>query len=206
MFRYIIPTILIAISVTGFLMFTKPIIDEVSAIQSKITSFNEALDTSKALESERDKLTQKYNTIDPSNLDRLQKFLPDNVDNIRLILEIEKVASPYGMILENVKYDSTQSNTKDTATATSGTPSQDSGTVVVKGSSSQFGTWNLEFSTEGTYSNFIDFTKDLESNLRMVDISSVAFSSDDNTVVLGKPKVTDSYKYDFKIKTYWLKN
>jgi hypothetical protein len=50
-------------------------------------------------------LTQKYSTIDPVNLDKLTKLLPDNVDNIRLILEIEKIASPYGMILKDVKYE-----------------------------------------------------------------------------------------------------
>jgi len=39
----------------------------------------------------------------------------------------------------------------------------------------------------------------------MVDISSVEFSSDTGSVS-AKTKPSDSYKYDFKIKTYWLKN
>lgn len=76
-----------------------------------MASYNEALNNSKALEAERDKLTQKYNSFDPENLSKLQKLLPDNVDNIRLILEIEKIASPYGMVLKNVKYDATDKNT-----------------------------------------------------------------------------------------------
>jgi Tfp pilus assembly protein PilO len=203
MFRYIIPTILIIIAITGFVIFANPIFNDISTIKTEIASYNEALDNSKALESERDKLTQKYNAIDPSDLDKLQKLLPDNVDNIRLILEIEKLAAPYGMILEDVKYNATQIDTKNPTVGVITPPSQPTGTLT-QDNNKQYGIWNLEFSTEGTYPNFINFTKDLESNLRIVDISSVAFASD--AVPLGKQKPTDSYKYDFKIKTYWLKN
>ncbi len=203
MFRYITPIILIGVGVTLFMMFTNPILGDISNIKNQIASYNQALGNANTLQAERDKLTQKYNAIDPNNLTKLQTLLPGSVNNIRLILEIEKLASPYGMVLENVKYDSS-----DTEAAVG------AGTVASPGATNQktalnnqeYGTWNLEFSTEGTYSNFISLVKDLESNLRLVDISSVNFSSDVTTVVLGKSKPSDSYKYDFKIKTYWLKN
>ena len=212
MFRYITPIILIGISVAGFVMFTNPIVSDISKINTEISSYNEALNNAKSLEEERDKLTKKYNAIDPDSLDKLQKLLPDNVDNIRLVLEIEKLAIPYGMALKDVKYDATQSNnptTTTTTTATSATTEGSSPSVIsdkstTRGDNKQYGTWSLEFSTEGSYSNFISFVKDIESNLRIVDVSSVAFSSDTNA--LGKTKTPDSYKYDFKIKTYWLKN
>jgi hypothetical protein len=50
--------------------------------------------------------------------------------------------------------------------------------------------------------------KDLENNLRIVDISNITFSSDTSGggVAVGKPKSKDSYTYGFTIKTYWLKN
>ncbi len=191
-------------------MFTNPIVSSISKINTEISSYNEALNNAKSLEEERDKLTKKYNAIDPDSLDKLQKLLPDNVDNIRLVLEIEKLAIPYGMRLKDVKYDSTQSNnstsTSTPPTSTTGSSSSDviSDKSTARGDNKQYGTWNLEFSTEGSYSNFISFVKDIESNLRIVDISSIAFSSDTDT--LGKTKTPDSYKYDFKIKTYWLKN
>ena len=188
------------------MVFTNPIIGDVSKINTEITSYNEALDNAKALENERDILTKKYNAIDPNNLDRLQKFLPDNVDNIRLILEIEKLALPYGMALKEVKYDSTLTSKKDITTNEAGTTSQTPNNLIVQDNNKEYGEWTLGFSTEGTYSNFINFTKDIENNLRMVDVSSVVFSSETGGIVLGKPQATDSYKYAFKIKTYWLKN
>lgn len=203
MFRYIGPIILIIAGVGLFAVFTNPILGDISNLKTQIASYNQALDNATTLGAERDKLTEKDNSIDPDNLAKLQKLLPDNVDNIRLILEIEKLASPYGMILEDVKYNATsEQDSGSPATVTSpavAAPSTDE-------SNQAYGTWNLEFTTKGTYPNFISFIKDLESNLRIVDISSIDFSSDTTGTVLAKAQATDSYEYDIKIKTYWLKN
>jgi Tfp pilus assembly protein PilO len=196
------PIILIGIAASLFFMFTNPIYNDISILKTTLASYNEALDNSKALENERDKLTAKYNAINPDDLTKLQKLLPENVDNIRLILEIEQIALPYGMALKNVQYDST-----DTTNAGTNAAGAIAGGVAAKPNSSKdYGTLDLEFSTSGSYDNFINFTKDLENNLRIVDISSIAFSSD--TVTNLNPKVAspEIYKYDFKIKTYWLKN
>ncbi len=135
--------------------------------------------------------------MDPDNIAKLQKLLPDNVDNIRLILEIEGVASPYGMTLKNVKYDTTP-----TDTTISNNP-----TTVAKNSNSDYSTWNLEFSTTGTYSNFLNFIQDLEKNLRIVDISSIDFSSNTGGAVGPNlnPNSLSTYTYTFKVKTYYLK-
>ncbi|PIZ85966.1 hypothetical protein CO033_02930 [Candidatus Nomurabacteria bacterium CG_4_9_14_0_2_um_filter_32_10] len=199
MFKFILPIILIGIAVTGFFLFTNPLYKNIILEREQIASYNEALDNSKALESERDKLTQKYNSFDPENLSKLQKFLPDNVDNIRLILEIEKIALPYGMVLKDVKYDATKKDTED-AVATK--------TVNVRGendfSNKDYGVLSLEFSTQGTYDNFINFIKNLENNLRIVDISSIQFTSSAEPGL--NPSLKEAYKYNFAIKTYWLKN
>lgn len=194
MFKYFLPVSLIGVAVAGFFIFTDPFYADVLSNKDQIASYNEALDNSKALEAQRDKLTQKYNSFSTDDLSKLQKLLPDNVDNIRLILEIEKIAAPYGMVLKDVKY--------DTTSTTAG--AQPAKTTVISSSNKDYGAWNLEFSTQGTYNNFISFLKDLESNLRIVDISSIQFSSNASSGL--NPSTSNSYKYDFKIRTYWLKN
>ena len=205
MSRYFVPIILIGIAITFFFMVTNPLYNQINALKSGGASYDTALSTSKTLESERDQLVAKENAIDPNNLDRLQKLLPDNINSIRLILEIGQIASPYGMVLSNVKYDTSDtSSTTPTGTAP----------VVQVGSSSDasskdYGTFNLEFSTSSSYGNFINFIKDLESNLRIIDISSISFSSTTSTstgAVGSKTNLGEIYNYDFKIKTYWLKN
>lgn len=175
----------------GAVIFVNPLYGEIGLLQQKAAAYNEALENSRTLEQERDKLTKKYNSISLTDLDRLSKLLPNNVDNIRLILEIEKIAGPYGMVLRDVKYNTAAS----TSTGDSGAVTQDAS----MGRNQAYGSWDLEFSTQGTYTNFIKFIQSLESNLRIVDIASVEFSS---TSGAGSP----IYRYTFRIKTYWLKD
>lgn len=195
MFRIITPIILIGISIAGFVSMVGPLYQDINDLRVTVSSYNQALDNSKSLENERDKLTKKHNSINLEDLDRLQKLLPDNVDNIRLILEIEKIASPYGMVLRDVRYNVEKDEDKKTTAVQGG--------AVAKPGNKDYGVWNLEFSTEGNYTNFLNFTRDLESNLRIVDIASIQFSSNAPQV---KGSTSESYKYAFKIKTYWMKN
>lgn len=204
MFKFILPVSLIGVVVSGFFVFTKPLYENITSQKEQIASYNEALDNSKALEAERDKLTQKYNSFNPDDLSKLQKLLPNNVDNIRLILEIEKIASPYGMVLKDVKYDTTAKDTSITEVDGEAAMLAATGRGGADLSYKDYGVWNLEFSTQGTYINFINFIKDLENNLRIVDMSSIQFSS---SAKIGlNPSLPEAYKYVFRIKTYWLKN
>jgi len=200
------PIILIGISVAFFFMFTNPIYNDISALNGEVEIYDNALDNSKALENQRDILTAKYNAIDPNNLTKLQKLLPQNVDNVRLILEIGQIALPYGMVLRDVKYNVTNTSTLGGTGDTQGAIVQ-GGVAIETEVSKDYGIFDLEFSTSGTYDDFINFTKDLESNLRIVDISSIVFSSDTGSSV-NNPKTNSSeiYRYNFKIKTYWLKS
>jgi Tfp pilus assembly protein PilO len=210
MMRFIMPIILIGISVVVFFVLTNPIYTDIGSIKAQVASYDDALNNSKALAGARDVLTQKYNSINPDNLVKLQKLLPDNIDNIRLILEIEQIAVPYGMALKDVKYNATTSDTSGTSgtSAPLGTVGIVQGGGTTQSDNKSYGTWDLEFSTTGTYDNFLSFLKDLESNLRIVDISSIVFSSsgvDVSKTATSSPS-SESYDYSFKINTYWLKN
>lgn len=185
----------------GYFMFASPAYKEIGDLKLKVASYNEALDNAKALENERDKLTQKYNAISVDNLEKIKKLLPDNVDNIRLILEIEKIASPYGMALKDVKYNVFK---KESATPDA-TSTIIQGGVADQSAQADYGAWDLEFSTSGTYNNFLNFSKDLENNLRIVDVASIQFTPSVSTTPIIS-KLPEVYGFHFKIKTYWLKN
>jgi Tfp pilus assembly protein PilO len=202
MFRFLSPIILVGIAVAGFFMFANPYYKEVSSLKTQVASYNEALDNSKSLEAERDKLTQQYNSIETDNLVRLERMLPDSVDNIRLILEIEKLAIPYGMVLRDVKYDTKSQEEVAAAGAVAVKSTKNSAALA---DNKDYGSWDLEFATQGSYYDFLNFVKDIEKNLRIVDITSVTFTSDTGKG-LTTSQPTNNYKYTFKIKTYWLKN
>lgn len=195
MFRFIIPIILIVISVLTFVLFTNPIYGEVTEMRATSASYEEALANAKNLQSVRESLLTKYNGFSSEDVNRLKKLLPDNVDNIRLILEIQGIASKYSMQIKNVKYDA-----KKAAGVEADTPQN---AAQAREQVRDYGIFDMEFSTEGSYDNFVKFVRDMEKSLRVVDITAVTFSSVEGAS--AQSIANNVYKYDFKIKTYWLK-
>jgi Tfp pilus assembly protein PilO len=214
MFRFILPTTLIAIGLGLILGIASPAWSDVSVLRSQVDSLDQALDNSKNLERERDMLVNKQNSMSSLDILKLERMLPDSVENIRLIIEIENIAFAYGMVLDEVKYDAYLDEETEETQGVEVLPGG-----VSKASDRNYGEWDLEFSTYGSYTNFLSFLADIEKNLRIVDVTSVKFSSESpNTVrttqgvstatssYLDIPSGPDVYKYTFNVKTYWMKN
>jgi Tfp pilus assembly protein PilO len=150
----------------------------VLSLKEELAKFEEISSNSNKIVSDRDLLIKKSNQITTSDKTKLTKFLPDNIDNIRLIIEISDMASNRGLVAKNI--------TINEAKKTTDTMNIDN---------SPYGTLNVKFSVNSTYENFLFFLNDLENNLRLFDISDVTFSSSD----------TGFYDFNVGLKTYWLK-
>lgn len=189
---------MISVSLGIFFAYTDPVYKDVKELRVQVSSYDEALDNSKKLEEAKNALNEQYNAFTDEELTRLRKLLPDNVDNIRLILEIESVAVRYGMTINNVEF--------DVATRDANGKQIEEDSKDLKAAHKDYGIFDLSFSTEGTYPNFVAFLADIEKSLRIVDINQIDFTSPDNNPVQGFGKPKDIYKYDISLRTYWLKN
>ena len=196
MTRFIFPIILVGLAKGLFLVYTNPTYSDrtnsqsVSSLQITNAGYDEALNNYQKLLARRDELSKKYNDFSPDDRDRLNKLMPDNADNIRLIIDIQKIASQYGMLPRDIAFDPLSGDSQASQAAVS------PGSIAAAGK--DYGTFDLSFSVVGPYSSFLSFLNDLETSLRIIDITSIDFTSSDATA--------NAYKYSFKIKTYWLKN
>ncbi len=193
-------------------MFTNPTYKEIKELKIKAAEYNEALTTSAKLQAERDALTAKYNSFMPEDLKRLSQLLPDNTDNIRLIIDLQRMAQAYGMTVSSTKFDA--KSTKKVTTPVADSSLQAVGANDVAQATRDYGVFDLSFSTTGSYENFMKFLKDVESALRITDIQSIEFSSDQavsqgsSTSPVGLSvgnTGTAGYLYTVKLRTYWLK-
>jgi Tfp pilus assembly protein PilO len=190
--RFIFPIILIILAITSFMMFTNPMYQEVKAMNMQAAQYDSALTNSQKLQTERDALSVKYHTIAPDSLSRLTSLLPDNADNIRLIIDIQRMAQSYGLSISSIKFDATEGQKGTTSSTLAAVSASD-----LAQASKEYGTFHLEFSTTASYENFRKFLKDIETSLRLTDVESIDFNADTNN--------TGSYTYTVKLKTYWLK-
>lgn len=178
----LIPILFIVVAGGLFMGYINPTYGTIKELRAEEAQFNQALDRSKELQQVRDELLSRYNTFSPTDLARLEKLLPDNVDNVRLILDLDSLASRHGMRLRNVAIGGGSQETR-AAQGQVGTGTGDYESLV------------LSFSVAGDYDTFRAFLDDLQRSLRLVDVIGITFSS----------TPSGTYDYAISMKTYWLK-
>lgn len=203
--RWLLPLILIAAGVAGFLLVTQPIYDEASLLKIEADKYNEALANAAILQQERDRLITKFNSLNTTDLERLEKIVPETVDNIKLILEIQKVAQERGILVKNVKFQPEQFIIEEEGEETAPRASQSANQRRPGAAQNlDYDIFDLEFSIEGRYGAFVEFMKLMEKSLRVVDVRTISFTpgtSEDRDKIY-----TDNYQYTFRINTYRLKD
>ena len=184
----ITPIILIVISIGTFFMYTDQAYrgtnladgtQSVKGLQAENAQYQEALNNTTAIGQKRGTLVTKMEAITSDNLTRLQALLPDNVDNIKLVIDMNQIAENHALTLKNVKL--------DTAAGTDQTK--------IGQDNKKYGTVGLSFSVSSSYENFQNFLADLEKSLRLVDITDLSVTGNDTGV----------YDFSVSLKTYWLK-
>lgn len=201
--RLILPIFLILIAGLLSFLFTKPLYGEIKQLRLEISTYNTALDNSGDLIKTRDSLLEVYNKeIKTEDKERLNRLLPDSINSIELVLEIERIANLRGIPINNISPGSIEIKNNDSAIK-----SEDSATE--KGiDNSSYGVFSLDFEVEGGYDKFLVFLNDLETSLRLIDVKSISFSlptsspDQKNKVVPVNPNI---YNYSLTVDTYWLK-
>ncbi|MEK7192508.1 MAG: hypothetical protein AAB682_00005, partial [Patescibacteria group bacterium] len=102
--RFWLPIFLIILSFTLFFGLTSTVLDQISALSAKSATFNDALSNANELRAVRESLLSTYKKFPAEDLTRLKKMLPSEVDNVRLIIDVDNIAARYGMQLKNVHF------------------------------------------------------------------------------------------------------
>ena len=122
--RILLPSILIFAAVGLFVLYTNPTYQGLKGEMATAAAYNDALNKAQELKSVRDQLLSKRNTFSTDDVTRISRMLPDNVDNIRLIIDINNIAARHGLSLLSVSLD-TVSNASSARSPLSVGPSGD---------------------------------------------------------------------------------
>lgn len=182
MTKLFLPVLLVAAAIGLFALYTNPTYQGTKGLQQEAQVYDDALNKSQELRTTRDQKIAAFNTFSVENKNRLERILPDNVDNIHLIIDINNIAARHGLSLKNVEL----GTVSDSASARSAAAVGTSGEAV--------GSVDLGFTLSASYDNFLAFLQDLEHSLRVLDIEKISFTAG----------LTDLNDYTLNIRTYWL--
>lgn len=179
MFKLLIPIIFILGSIASFMFYTNETYKETKLQNSELQNISGALDKAAQLRAIRDKLAFERNSITTADLIRINKMLPDSVENIGLLIEMNNIARDKGMDLVNPSI------------------AESSGVSDVGPDNTKYGSIKMTFGVNTTYEQFIDFLNTIENSLRIVDVMDISFGAPDDR--LGRAN------FNLTIQTYWLK-
>lgn len=178
--KILTPFILLLASVGLFLLVIKPHYTSIGVIRDESKQYDDAITRAKAVTAKRDELVARRDSFSPEDVARLNTLLPANVDNVRLAIDIDNLASHYGTTIKSIKFSS-----QDTASA-----------GAIGPDTKPYGTVGMSFMITLTYDQFRNFLADLEQSLRILDITSVSFKPSDTSPL---------YDFSVSLSTYWLK-
>ena len=185
--RNLYATILVIMAIGLYFTVTKGILAEANVIRSSNNEYITAIKNAEDLIKVRDKVLADYNKLLPEDREKLNKFVPKSIDNIRLIIDLNNVALRYGFALKGI-----QASASNKIPDTSSAPQMNSSVI----SAPVLDTVTVSFGVTAPYQQFISFLQDLEASLRILDISSLSVTANDSGV----------YEWKVDLKTYWLRN
>lgn len=183
----LVPLVFVLIAIGLFVGYINPTYTQsIAAENQQIASDNSALAAAATFSKRESALESQKNAIDPASLARVEEYLPDSVNNIQLIIDLEALASRSGIALSGFSIQPNQSSSNSSGTQSSaGSPLQ---------STSLTDSLDLSVTATGTYSAFQSFLAGAEQSLRPLDITQLT--------VQDSP--TGVYTYTMTFRIYWL--
>lgn len=203
--RLILPITLILASVGVFFFYIQPTYEDITALRQEAGRLDQALSKARELQTMRDQLLSRFNALDPEDLARLQKMLPDNIDNVRLILDIDNIAAAYGLQIRDFGISESAPGTSPSDGAQQQGSDEESAGATQQAAGGQSGAAHrsvvMDFSVQATYDEFLNFARDLERSLRLVDITSISLAGGGGATEEG---AEPQYGFGVSLRTYWL--
>jgi Tfp pilus assembly protein PilO len=193
--RNITATILIVLAIGLYMTVTRSQVAVVQGIRAQNLEYTTAISNAERLIKVRDRVLKDYNNIREEDRQRLDKMIPNTVDNIRLIIDMNSIGLKHGFSLRNIKANASKGEKTNVAVSS---PAQRSTTRSSNSSSiptPTLDTVSVSFSVTATYQQFINFMRDLESNLRIMDLTKLTLTANDNGM----------YDFGVELRTYWLR-
>jgi Tfp pilus assembly protein PilO len=179
----ILPICALLIAIAIFFGYVQPTWNgAIAETKAAIAADDQALEAAKAYSAQQNALASDRNKIKATDIAQLIAFLPDSVDNVGLILDLNALAARSGLSLSNIDV-----RTNTGSTASSG--------ATASAAMDPISSVDLSLSAVGTYASLENFLTGIEKSQRILDVRDI--------VVKGSE--TGVYSYDIILRLYWLR-
>ena len=168
-----------------YFLYISPAITDVQDLSVKKDEYMNVLSKVQEIKAKRDALSTEYNSISSSDMEKLNKIIPEEFNSVQSANNINNIALKNGMFIKTFRESSASTSNQATGA---------NGSEVGK-----YKTNIISITLIGQYNQLVSFLKDIESSLELMDVVSLS-------LVGGGSKPTDTqYNYTLEINTYSLR-
>jgi Tfp pilus assembly protein PilO len=160
---------------------------KVKDLSKQVDGYNSALSAAEKFKSREDALIADRNNLPPEGLKRLETFLPDGVDNVQLILDLNALATRSGLRLASFEVATPESAT--------GAAAPVAASFNLGGDSKPTDSITISLSAVGSYESLHTFMSAAENSLRPLDLEAFTLTNSETGV----------YGYTLVYRIYWLR-
>ncbi len=185
MITRILPALVLLIAIGLFFGYISPTYaTKIEPLQGQIKQYNSTLAAAADFQKKEAQLAADRNAIPADAIARLETYLPDGVDNVQLILDLNALAAKSGVQLSNFDIKT------DTTTSSDGAAGQ----LPLDANNQKVDSLDLTVKAVGTYGAFRTFLNGVEQSLRPMDLVQLDIEN----------SPTGVYNYDMTFRIYWL--
>jgi Tfp pilus assembly protein PilO len=178
-----------------FFTYISPAYDTLQAFRAQVVQLDTALQNSQDLKQQREEKITQMNELPRADVARLMKILPDTLDPVRVIVDLDGLAYQTGVTLDS--FDIPDLVYKPTA---AGSQAQNAS------STNELEQAQFTVLCIGQYDSVKQFLRGMETSLGLLDVTSIAIdtkldsrSAQKNTLPPGQVAATVVFQ------AYWLK-
>jgi len=186
MFRTITPILSIAIALFVFFFFVQPRLDTIKLLRAEAQQYEDAVERATELNALLSNLITQKNSINQVNQERLNALIPTEIDEVRLLVDLNEIARSHNMLIGNIQVDQGDSNNS------AETESENGGIVDIE----NFVHSDISFGLIGTYEQFKEMLRDIEQSLIRMEVINITFNAGEGTL----------QQFDVTVRAYALPN
>lgn len=173
--------ILLLLAIGLFYTFTNGQYQEVKKLQALSNEYRNVLRNVSTIVELRDRLVVAHEAFPGAEIKRVNKILPDNVDVVKLALDLDSMAARHSISIAEVQ----------AKVGASG----DANLIVLPENAEVYERATVSLRFVSNYENFTRLLADIEKSLRIMDAKEILFQATDSGL----------YEYQMSVDTYWLK-
>ncbi|MBX9906977.1 hypothetical protein K2X96_03715 [Patescibacteria group bacterium] len=191
MFKTLTPIFALIIAAGLGFTYVQPTLVDIKRLQTEEKEYQNTIEKASKLKESIDKKKAEINAFDAISVSRLLTMIPDAVDPVLVVMNLDNLASEYRLSLSNI----TIKELEESGGGAAATPEE---LVDPEGGESSVSEKapviekEIGFTLTGTYEDFTEFLGSLEKSLEFFEVVNLEFSKEEG----------DLFDFDITLHTY----